>query len=76
MDLTDASYSLANGFAYWQGQTIDDSYSTYFDDISQAISHIQKVAGNDADSIRVLNGETGWPSGKTKLGKLRYSPLF
>lgn len=31
--------------------------------MSQAIAHIQKLAGDRAKDIRILNGETGWPTG-------------
>ncbi|KAJ5082277.1 Glucan 1-3-beta-glucosidase [Penicillium argentinense] len=56
------TYVLANAFAYWQGTVADQAYKTYFDDMSGAMTHIQKVAGNNADKIRVINGETGWPT--------------
>ncbi|CEO58784.1 Putative 1,3-beta-glucanosyltransferase Bgt1 [Penicillium brasilianum] len=56
------TYVLANAFAYWQGTAADKAYQTYFDDMSGAMSHIQKVAGSNADKIRVINGETGWPT--------------
>lgn len=57
------TYLLANGFAYWQSQNIDNSSNTYFDDMSQAMQHIQSVAGDNKDKIRFGNGETGWPTG-------------
>ncbi|KAF7585692.1 glycoside hydrolase 3 protein [Aspergillus hancockii] len=56
------TYFLANGFAYWQGKSIDEATKTYFDDIAYAKAHIEKVAGDKAGSIRVGNGETGWPT--------------
>lgn len=56
------TYLLANGFAYWQGKAVDDSYSTYFDDMAQTIAHVQQIAGDNAANIRVINGETGWPT--------------
>ncbi|KAJ5682203.1 Glucan 1-3-beta-glucosidase [Penicillium macrosclerotiorum] len=56
------TYVLANAFAYWQGTAADKAYKTYFDDMSGAMSHIQQVAGDNADKIRVINGETGWPT--------------
>ncbi|KAF1816948.1 glucan 1,3-beta-glucosidase-like protein [Eremomyces bilateralis CBS 781.70] len=52
---------LINAFGYWQGQPIDNATHTYFDDMMQAITHIQSVAG-DTDSIEIWNGETGWPT--------------
>ena len=58
------TYVLANAFAYWQGTVVDQAYKTYFDDMSGAMEHIQKVAGDNADKIRVINGETGWPTGR------------
>lgn len=56
------TYVLANAFAYWQGTVADQAYKTYFDDMAGAMSHIQKVAGDNADKIHVINGETGWPT--------------
>ncbi|KAL3463300.1 hypothetical protein BJX64DRAFT_276594 [Aspergillus heterothallicus] len=56
------TYFLANGFAYWQGQEINNSTATYFDDMAQAKARIESVAGDNAKNIRFGNGETGWPS--------------
>ncbi|KAJ5331254.1 Glucan 1-3-beta-glucosidase [Penicillium atrosanguineum] len=56
------TYVLANAFAYWQGTAADQAHKTYFDDMSGAMSHIQKIAGSNWDKIKVLNGETGWPT--------------
>lgn len=53
-----------NAFAYWQGQDINNATATYFDDMMQAITHIQKIAGKGADKIYIATGETGWPTGK------------
>ena len=58
--------SLANGFAYWQDKSIDDSSDTYFYDMSQAMDHIQNIAGDNAKNVRFGNGETGWPTSKMK----------
>jgi glucan 1,3-beta-glucosidase len=58
--------SLANAFSYWQGQDISNATATYFDDMQQAIGHIQEVSGS-LDSIRIMNGETGWPTGRITL---------
>ena len=58
------TYVLANAFAYWQGTQVDSAYKTYFSDMSHAMQHIQDVAGDNADKIRVINGETGWPTGE------------
>jgi glucan 1,3-beta-glucosidase len=56
-----------NGFAYWQGQAINNSTATYFDDMAQAKARIEQVAGDNAKNIRFGNGETGWPTGKSTL---------
>lgn len=61
--MADWSCSLANGFAYWQGQELSNATNTYFDDMAQALEHIEKVAPNP-DKIRFGNGETGWPTSK------------
>lgn len=55
--------SLANGFSYWQAQDISNATATYFDDMAQAVGHIQQVAGS-IDAVHVMTGETGWPTGK------------
>src|SRR5215469_13960311 len=55
--------SLGNGFAYWQGATTKNASKVYFDDMAQAIEHIQSVAGDNAKNIHFANGETGWPTG-------------
>ncbi|KAH1327136.1 hypothetical protein KXW98_001951 [Aspergillus fumigatus] len=63
------TYFLANGFAYWQGQELSNATNTYFDDMAQALGHIEQVAGSNADKIRFGNGETGWPTtGGTNYG--------
>jgi exo-beta-1,3-glucanase (GH17 family) len=54
---------LANAFSYWQGQDISNATASYFDDIQQAVGHIQEVSGS-LDAIRIMNGETGWPTGE------------
>lgn len=51
---------LANAFAYWQGQTTQNSSHSYLDDLNQAFGHIQSVAGTT--DIEIWNGETGWPT--------------
>ncbi|KAL5336985.1 glycoside hydrolase superfamily [Aspergillus crustosus] len=56
------TYFLVNGFAYWQGQEINNSTATYFDDMAQAKARIEQVAGDNAKNIRFGNGETGWPT--------------
>lgn len=57
-------YVLANAFAYWQGSNASVAHETYFDDMKGAMEHIQKVAGANSKKIKVVNGETGWPTGK------------
>ncbi|KAF2717584.1 glycoside hydrolase family 17 protein [Polychaeton citri CBS 116435] len=53
---------LANAFAYWQGDNVGSGATyTYFDDVQQALGHIQEVAGS-LDEIEFWNGETGWPT--------------
>ncbi|KJX99989.1 glucan 1,3-beta-glucosidase like protein [Zymoseptoria brevis] len=53
---------LANGFSYWQGKAAGkDATYTYFDDMDQALGHIQQVSGS-IDKIEFWNGETGWPT--------------
>lgn len=59
---------LVNGFAYWQGQEVKNASHTYFDDMFQAFTHIQSVAGSTT-SIELWTGETGWPTdGGTDYG--------
>jgi len=59
---------LANGFAYWQYQDISNATKTYFDDMAQALGHVQEVTGS-LDKIHFMNGETGWPgTGGTNAG--------
>ncbi|OJD38766.1 glucan-beta-glucosidase [Diplodia corticola] len=53
---------LANAFAYWQGADITNASKVYFDDMSQAIAHIQNVAGGPDKAPEIWNGETGWPT--------------
>ncbi|KKK15563.1 hypothetical protein P175DRAFT_0529699 [Aspergillus ochraceoroseus IBT 24754] len=56
------TYILANGFAYWQGQQIDNATKTYFDDMAQAKARIEQIAGDNAKNIQFGTGETGWPT--------------
>lgn len=56
---------LANAFAYWQGADIKNASKVYFDDMSQAIAHIQEVAGGPDKAPEIWNGETGWPTDGT-----------
>ena len=53
---------LANAFAYWQGDNVGSGATeTYFDDIQQALGHIQDVTGS-LEGFEFWNGETGWPT--------------
>lgn len=53
---------LANAFAYWQGDNVGEGATeTYFDDIQQALGHIQDISGS-LDAVEFWNGETGWPT--------------
>ncbi|KAJ5242582.1 Glucan 1-3-beta-glucosidase [Penicillium citrinum] len=56
------TYVLANAFAYWQGTAADKAHKTYFNDMAGAMKHIQKLTGDKASKIKVINGETGWPT--------------
>lgn len=62
---------MANAFSYWQAQPISNATATYFDDIQQALGHIQSVAGS-LDKIEIWNGETGWPT----TGGTNYGPAI
>ena len=61
---------MANAFPYWQGKDVGRGAEfTYFDDIQQALAHIQQVSGS-LDKIEFWNGETGWPTdGGTNYGE-------
>lgn len=54
-----ADILLCNAFSYWQGQSIDNSSNSFFDDISQAFGHIQKVSGGSDKPIELWVGEAG-----------------
>ena len=54
---------LGNAFSYWQAQDISNATATYFDDIQQAIGHVQELSGS-LDAVHFVNGETGWPTGE------------
>lgn len=53
---------LINAFAFWQGNDIKNSTHVYLDDMYQAVTHIEKVAGGVDKKPEVWNGETGWPT--------------
>lgn len=52
---------LANGFSYWQASPADNASHVFFDDMMQALGHIQEVAGS-LDAIEFWSGESGWPT--------------
>lgn len=52
---------LANGFSYWQGSPSDNSSHVFFDDMMQALGHIQSVSGS-MSAIEFFSGESGWPT--------------
>ncbi|MCJ1426130.1 glycoside hydrolase 3 protein [Sticta canariensis] len=59
---------LVNAFGFWQGQEIGNATATYLDDLMQAFTRIQHIAGS-IDAIELWNGETGWPTtGGTNYG--------
>ncbi|QIX02470.1 hypothetical protein AMS68_007987 [Peltaster fructicola] len=56
------SFIMANAFAFWQGQNVGSgAIYTFFDDVSQVLSHIQSVTGG-VDKVEFWVGETGWPT--------------
>ncbi|KAF8472016.1 endo-beta-1,3-glucanase [Kalaharituber pfeilii] len=57
---------LANAFSYWQGQRMDNSSHSFFDDIMQALDRIQDTKGSTDFNFWV--GETNWPTGGAKFG--------
>jgi len=57
-----ADILLTNAFSYWQGQTLQNSTGSFFDDVMQAFSHIQDVAGGPDKTPELWVGETGWPT--------------
>ncbi|KAL0635015.1 glycoside hydrolase 3 protein [Maublancomyces gigas] len=52
---------LANAFSYWQGQKQDNATHSFFDDIMQALDHVQTIKGDKPFDFWV--GETNWPTG-------------
>lgn len=55
-----ADIILVNAFAFWQGAAEKEAIHVYFDDMYKAITHIEKLAGDNMPEI--WNGETGWPT--------------
>lgn len=48
---------MANGFSYWQYQPLSNATKTYFDDMAQALGHVQSVTGS-LDGVHFMNGGT------------------
>jgi len=58
-----ADIIMINAFAFWQGAAAgSDATKVYLDDMYQAITHIEKIAGGAGKGPEVWNGETGWPT--------------
>ncbi|KAF2120578.1 glucan 1,3-beta-glucosidase-like protein [Lophiotrema nucula] len=57
-----ADIILINAFAFWQGASGDNATSVYFDDMYQAIKHIEGKVGGADKLPEIWNGETGWPT--------------
>lgn len=55
-----SDFVFANAFSYWQGQTMQNSSYSFFDDIMQALQVIQTTKGST--DIDFWVGETGWPT--------------
>lgn len=58
-----SDFVMANAFSYWQGQTMENSSYSFFDDIMQALQTIQSAKGST--DITFWVGETGWPTDGT-----------
>jgi len=57
-----ADILLVNAFAFWQGASTENATHVYLDDMYQAVTHIEKVAGGADKAPEIWNGETGWPT--------------
>jgi exo-beta-1,3-glucanase (GH17 family) len=57
-----ADIILINAFAFWQGASTDNATHVYLDDMFQAATHIEKIAGGHDKAPEIWNGETGWPT--------------
>lgn len=57
-----ADIILINAFAFWQGDDISNATHVYLDDMFQAVTHIEKIAGGHDKIPEIWNGETGWPT--------------
>lgn len=62
-----ADIIMVNAFAFWQGASKDNATHVYLDDMFQAITHIEKIAGGWDKKPEVWNGETGWPTAGMSL---------
>ena len=51
------NFRMANGFSYWQYQPLSNATKTYFDDMAQALGHVQSVTGS-LDGVHFMNGGT------------------
>ncbi|CCH60503.1 hypothetical protein TBLA_0C07120 [Henningerozyma blattae CBS 6284] len=60
-----SDFVMANAFSYWQGQTMQNSSYSFFDDIMQALQTIQSTKGST--DITFWVGETGWPTDGTNF---------
>ncbi|KAH7385647.1 glucan 1,3-beta-glucosidase-like protein [Pyrenochaeta sp. MPI-SDFR-AT-0127] len=57
-----ADIIMVNAFAFWQGASRDNATHVYLDDMYQAVTHIEKIAGGADKKPEIWNGETGWPT--------------
>lgn len=58
-----ADILLINAFAFWQGASAgNDATKVFFDDVYQAMAHIEKIAGGPDKAPEMFVGETGWPT--------------
>jgi exo-beta-1,3-glucanase (GH17 family) len=57
-----ADIIMVNAFAFWQGASRENATNTYLDDMFQAVTHIEKIAGGPDKKPEIWNGETGWPT--------------
>lgn len=57
-----ADIIMINAFAFWQGAGKENATHVYLDDMYQAITHIEKIAGGADKAPEFWNGETGWPT--------------
>lgn len=60
--ISKADILLINAFAFWQGAEGANATWVYFDDMAQAISHIEEISGGVDKVPEIWGGETGWPT--------------